>query len=812
MKKASESTEQPVIGNCSDFDRKSGNFLERLLFNNRPVLIVLFLLVTIVLGYCAKGLTLNAAFEKMIPTKHPFIVNYLKNKDQLSGLGNNLRIAIETKKGTIFNKEYLDVVRRLNDDLFLLKGVEKPYMKSLWTPATRWTGVTEFGFDGGPVIPDTYDGSPESLEQVKLNVERSGEIGQLVAANYRSSVILVPLIEKDLQTGEALDYQGFSRQLEALRAKYETDTIKIHITGFAKKVGDLLAGLQQMLLFFGLTILICSAVLFAYTRCIRATGIVVFCSLIAVVWLLGLLPVLGYHLDPYSILVPFLVFAVGMSHGAQKMNGIVQDIGHGNHPLVAARYTFRRLFLTGVTALLTDAIGFAVLMVIKIQVIQDLALLASIGVSTLIFTNLILLPILLSYTGIGRKAVERSRATVSTDDSDVGHKHHIVWRILGLFTKPGWAHAVVILAIVLGGIGFGVSQKLQIGDLDAGAPELWPDSRYNRDNAFMVDNYAASSDIYVVMVQTEEYSCGQYDNLTKVDDLEWQLQQLPGVVSTTSLAQLSKMAAAGMNEGSFKWYGIPVNQELLNAIIVRAPRELFNQQCNLLTVYTYLTDHKASTLDSVVQTVERFAAKNNGKSIQFFNAAGNAGIEAATNIVVERANMQMLLLVYAAVILLAFIAFRSIRAVVCAILPLMLTSILCQALMVELGIGVKVATLPVIALGVGIGVDYALYVMSVLLTKQRQGMSLSEAYYDALLFTGKMVVLTAITLGIAVCTWAFSPIKFQADMGLLLAFMFVWNMLGALILMPALAYFLFPTKKPIPLLSAQEPEPGQEVG
>ena len=136
--------------------------------------------------------------------------------------------------------------------------------------------------------------------------------------------------------------------------------------------------------------------------------------------------------------------------------------------------------------------------------------------------------------------------------------------------------------------------------------------------------------------------------------------------------------------------------------------------------------------------------------------------------------------------------FGSWRAVVCAILPLLLTSMLCEALMVALGIGVKVATLPVIALGVGIGIDYALYVLTVTMARLRQGMSLSEAYYHALLFTGKVVVLTGVTLGLAVATWGFSPIKFQADMGILLAFMFVVNMVGALILLPALARFLLP--------------------
>ena len=779
-----------VIGDIKDFDRQSGTLAERVLFNNRLVIVCLCLFATLVLGYQALGLSLNAAFEKMIPTSHPYIANFLENRKQLAGMGNTLRIAVEAKDGSIFDDEYLDTVRKLSDEVFLLPGVDRPYMKSLWAPAVRWTGVTEDGLDGGPVIPDDYDGSPASLEQVRINVERSGEIGQLVAANYQSSIILVPLQERIAETGERIDYHALSQRIEELRSKYQSEQIAIHVTGFAKVVGDLIDGLRQVLVFFAAAIVICTAVLYWYTRCLRSTPLVVACSLVAVVWLLGLLPTLGYELDPYSVLVPFLVFAIGMSHGAQKMNGIMQDVGRGTHKLVAARYTFRRLFLAGLTALLADAVGFAVLMVIDIQVIQDLAITASIGVAVLIFTNLVLLPILLSYTGVSPVAAQRSLKAELMEANDPQHRKHPFWAFLDLFTRMPWAGAAVALGVVFGAVGLAFSFQLKIGDTDPGAPELRADSRYNQDNAFMVANYAASSDVYIVMVKTPQYACAHYSTLSAVDALERELQQLPGVETTSSLAGLAKVANAGMNEGSMKWFEMPRSQDMLNAIITRAPREMFNQNCDLLTVYAYLKDHKADTLTSVVNTVESFAARYGSDEIRFLNAAGNAGIEAATNIVVKKANVQMLFLVYAAVIVLAFITFRSWRAVVCAVVPLMITSVLCEALMVWLNIGVKVATLPVIALGVGIGVDYALYVMTVTLAQLRAGRSLSEAYYKALTFTGKVVVLTGITLGIAVATWVWSPIKFQADMGILLAFMFVWNMLGALILLPALAHFL----------------------
>lgn len=786
------------IRSLEDFDTRSGSVVERALFNNRAIVVILCLLATAFLGLQARDITMSAAFQKMIPTNHPFIINYQEHRSELAGSENSIRIAVETTQGNIFDREYLETLRQLSEELFLLPGVDRPFMKHLWAPAVRWSGVTEVGLDGGPVIPDDYDGSSQSLEQIRENVERSGEIGQLVAEDYRSTIIFVPLQEINNVTGETIDYHDLGLRLESLRAKYESDYINIYITGFAKVVGDLINGMQEVLLFLALTIAICAVVLFFYTRCLRSTLLVVLCSMVAVVWLLGLLRVLGFELDPYSILVPFLVFAIGMSHGAQKMNGIMQDIGRGTHKFVAARHTFRRLFIAGLTALVSDAIGFAVLMVIDIPVIQDLAVTASIGVAALIFTNLILLPILLSYTGVNGKAATRSVLADIDNQNDITHSKHPVWALLDKFTERKVAGVTILVFGTLGVMGIVVGSNVKIGDTDIGAPELRSDSRYNLDNQFMVTNYAASSDVYVVMVKTEQYACIHYETMKGVDALERRLQQLPGVESTQSLAGLTKVANVGMNEGSLKWWGIPETQGMLNAIVTRAPRELFNQNCDLLTVFAFLKDHKADTLSSVVAATEAFSAEYSTDSLRFINAAGNAGIEAATNIVVEQANLLMLVLVYAAVIVLAFVTFRSWRAVVCAVLPLMITSALCQALMVWLDIGIKVATLPVIALGVGIGVDYALYILSVTLARLRAGENLSDAYYGALLFTGKVVILTGITLGVAVLTWWFSPIKFQADMGLLLAFMFIWNMVGALVLLPALARFLLvPKMQPV---------------
>ena len=177
--------EMPVIKEIADFDKQSGNLLERLIFNYRQIVIALCVLATITFAYLIQSrLELNASFEKIMPQSHPYIKNYLQNKDQLRGLGDSLRIVVENPKGNVFDAEYLETLRQINDEVFLVSGVDRAWMKSLWMPVVRWTEVTEEGFTGGPVIPESYDGSVASLSLVGQNVARAGIVGNGGDSDY----------------------------------------------------------------------------------------------------------------------------------------------------------------------------------------------------------------------------------------------------------------------------------------------------------------------------------------------------------------------------------------------------------------------------------------------------------------------------------------------------------------------------------------------------------------------------------------------------------------------------------------------------
>lgn len=761
--------------------------LENLIFGARKAIVAIFLLITAFMVWQVLGVRADASLEKMVPMGHPYIQNLFKHKDEL-GLGNDIKIAVAVKQGDIFAPDYLETLKGITDDSFYLSDmaskeegaehsiVDRAKLKSLWTPNVRWSEVTKDGFQGGEVTQG-YDGTPEGLEALRSNILRSGQVGRLVADDFKSTIVQIPLLD-----GEKIDYKQLSENLENLRQKYQQQNpnVDIHIVGFAKKVGDLIDGGAKIILFFLVAILITFALLLWEFHDVRSALVVVACSIMAVIWQIGAVKLLGFGLDPYSMLVPFLVFAIAVSHSVQVVNAVGLERAAGADGEQSARRAFTSLFKAGTMGIAMEAIGFLTMLVISIDVIRALAISASLGTALIALTNFILLPVLMSYVRISDKAVAKLQEK----------RRHVpkIWTLTARLAERAPATVAIAVAAVMLAVSFVVAQQVKIGDLDPGAPELRADSRYNLDDRFITSHYSISADVLVVMVETEQQMCSTYGALESVDRLQWTLENVPGVQSAQSLVTAVRRIQAGFNEGSLKWSTLVDDDAVLNESAKNVP-ELYNGDCSLIPVFVFLDDHKAETLTRVTQAVEAFARENNTDELKFLLASGNAGIEAATNDVISASKNPMLFLVYGVVIVLCFIAFRSWRPVVCIILPLVLTSLLCEALMTVLGIGIKVATLPVIALGVGIGVDYGVYIYAKFEKYMKDGLNLKDAYLATLTSTGRAVLFTGVTLAIGVFTWVFSPIKFQADMGLLLTVMLLWNMLGALILIPALAHY-----------------------
>ncbi|WP_199611581.1 efflux RND transporter permease subunit [Flocculibacter collagenilyticus] len=765
------------------------SFCERFVFRHRLAVIFVFLLATVFLCYKATQIKLDAAFTKNIPLKHEYMQTYLKHQKDFGG-ANNILISVCDTRGNIFNEEFFTSLKGVHDQLFFISGIDRIQVKSLYSPSTRFIEVVEDGFAGGPVIPADFQPTPEGMKIVKGNIEKAGIVGRSVSDDYSCAMVTAQLLDIDPNTKKKVDTITFAETLERdIREKYENDNISVHIIGFSKMVGDVAEGAKGVVVFFAIAIGITALMVLFFSKSILLTVLPIVCSLIAVVWQMGLLSVIGFGIDPMSILVPFLVFAIGVSHGVQMINSVGKQVAAGDDSKMAAQKSFNRLLVPGGIALLSDTVGFLTLLTIEIGIIRELAITASLGVAVIILTNLILLPVLMSYI----KFSERFKANVSKPN----HFADGVWQLISGFAKPVPAMIVILCVSVLFYIGHQQSKDMKIGDLHAGAPALHEESRYNQDTFLITDRYAISVDYMRVIVEAKPEACTYHDVMERIDRFQWRLENVAGVQSAISLASVSKRVNEGFNEGNPKWRTIPRNtQSLVQATSrVETSTGLLNRDCSVMPIILFMEDHKAETIERVVAKVKELKQEFDTDNIKFQLASGPVGVMAATNEAVAAAQEPMMYYVYGAVVLLCLLSFRSIRATIAVVLPLFVVSTLAQALMTKLNIGLTVSTLPVIALGVGIGVDYGIYILSSMVGLINQGKTIPEAYLAALRERGSAVFFTGITLAIGVSTWVLSALKFQVDMGILLTFMFLVNMLGAVIVLPAISAILWPKPK-----------------
>ena len=771
--------------------------LEKLLFGNRRLIIALFVVATAFMGFAARNIHIDAGFAKLLPLEHEYMQTYLKHREEFGG-ANRILIALMAKEGDIFQPEFFAALKAATDEVFFISGVDRTKVSSLFTPNTRFTEVVEDGISGGNVVPAEFQPTPEGLAQVRENILKAGIVGRLVANDFSGAIISAQLLDVNPATGEPLNYVNVAKELEEkIRARFDADVdviveqtpIDVHMIGFAKVIGDIASGATRVLVFFAVAFLITALFLYLYCASFRLTAIVLACSVVAVIWQLGLLTLLGFGIDPMGILVPFLVFAIGVSHGVQVITAVrAEIIDEAPDALTATRNGWRRLIVPGVVALLSDTVGFITILLIKIQVIREMAITASLGVATIILTNLVLLPVMVSYINVDsgyRAKLHRSLTRTAG-----------LWRSVARIADRRPAAITVAIALVLAVFGAWKARDIKIGDLHQGVPELRSDSQYNIDSRVITDKFSIGVDILSVIVETVDQGCTEYDVMNTIDRFEWHMSNVPGVQSVVALPGIAKVINAGWNEGALRWRILPRNQSVLVQSIAYVPTStgLLNADCDVMPVMMFTTDHKAETIRLIVSEVKRLNAELGSDRVQFRLATGNVGVMAATNEAVSAAQFPMLLYVFSAIIVLCLAGFRSLRGTLCVVLPLGLVSLLAYALMTLLEIGLKVSTLPVVALGVGIGVDYGIYIYSRLREFRAEGHGLSQAYFETLSVTGNGVLFTGITLAVGVATWIFSPLKFQADMGILLTFMFLVNMLGALLLLPALAHFLIGDK------------------
>ncbi|MEN8720422.1 MAG: MMPL family transporter [Oceanococcaceae bacterium] len=579
--------------------------------------------------------------------------------------------------------------------------------------------------------------------------------------------------------------------------------VDVAVIGFAKAVGDIADSAIEVFGFFGITLLLVWILLSWYCGSLGVGFLPLACGILAVVWELGMLHAFGFGLDPFAVLMPFIVLAISTSHGIQITNFWLNEVAdHGLGSFEASRATYRRLVIPGISALATNFVGFGTILLIPIGIIQEMAINAMFGLIAIVLCKKVLLPCLLSFAPI--RHPEKFRDHQHRRDQRL----RPLWRALSVITLKPVAIGVLAVAVGLWAWAEHVSQDLQFGELHDGVPELRPDARYNVDSRTIAAEFAIGVDVIKIIAQGKADGCIDHTVMQSIDDFAWHMENVDGVQSTMSLAKTSKQVYNAYNENNPKWHVLPRESGALVVTVQPFPSStgLLNDDCSAIPIFVYSEDHKAETIDRIIDAANAFiAAHPDDSPVTYRLATGNVGVMAAANDVIRETEPTVLGWLFLGIGLCILLAFRSVTSLICILVPLWLVSIVSYAVMVYLEIGVKVSNLAMAAFAAGIGVDYGIYILSVLEEEVKvKGKALREAYEDTLHQTGKAVVITAATLAASVCTWFFSTLQFQVDMGFLLTIMFIANAVAAVVMLPAFAaFFLQPQTSPPPLRSAE---------
>jgi predicted RND superfamily exporter protein len=773
--------------------------LESWLFGHKALVIGIFALITLGMGWFALQLRMEAGFEKQLPTGHPYIQTYeTYQKDLLSA--NRISVVVRARSGKIWTQEGLKRLYDVTQAVSFLPYVSRGSVQSVWTPNVFVNEITEEGFRADPLVPGTI--TPEALDaqaiaKIQESAARGGFIGKLLDREQTSAMVTADLNEYD-NNGVHIDYADYNRLLEKeLRAKFEDDQFEVLIIGFAKQIGDVSNEASAVVKFCVLAFVLTALAVYWYCRSVPFTAVALVCSLVSLVWQFGSLRLLGYGLDPLAVLVPFLVFAIGVSHGVQQINFIVREISRGKSVADAARASFSGLLIPGTLALVTAFVSFITLLLIPIPMVRELAITASLGVAYKIITNLVMLPLVASMVKVGDAYAAKE---------ELSRLRRSGWlRGVARLAEPRRARIVLVLAALVFGVAVWQSHDRVIGTLQAGAPELKADARFNRDAVAIASSYDVGLDWMTVVFEADseaakknqEVLCEKAAIANFQDRFVWAMTPVQGVVSISSFSAAMRQFNEGYNEGNPKMDTVPIDPAGYSALAAEIGRNpgLMRADCSMTAVNLFLTDHKATTIKAVIAAVEAFEHDNALDGVKIRLASGNAGILAAINDEVEKSELPMMLYVYAAIAVLVLLVYRDWRAVLICCLPLTIGTFLGYWFMKSFEIGLTVATLPVMVLAVGIGVDYAFYIYNRLQHHMSHGEGVVKAVEHSILEVGVATIFTAITLAIGVATWSFSELKFQADMGKLLAFMFLVNMVMAMTVLPAFAVWLEQTFK-----------------
>src|SRR5690554_3898575 len=760
------------------------------LIRYRLYVVMLISVITLGLSYSAFRIEVKTVFQDLLPTSHPYVEVHEEFKNTF-GSSNLITIMVEVDEGTIVQPEVLGVISEITRDLQRLSAVNPFQIISLASKKLKEVNASSTGIETLPIMwPDVPQTGAE-LQSLKEKILRNPLVyGAYVSEDLKATLITVDFFDRQL------NYETVFAEIRALIATIDKPGVQIRMVGNPLLYGWVDHYLPETINLVAMSLLLVMALLFALTRTWRGTIMPLISGLVSAIWALGLSNMIGIHFDPLVIVIAKLITARAVSHSVQiiiRYNEEAELIESGSESSdVAALVTLRELLRPGLLGIATDACCVAVVAISPIPLLQKLAVLAVLWVGTVAISSVILTPVLLSWIKHPRgyaHPVNLSRLLHRVLD--------LCFRIVVSRTRylvVGWTVVVFIAC------GY-YATFLKVGDANPGSPILWADSQYNLDSKAINENFQGADQMFVVLDSGKSDGVKSPETLESIQKFQRFMELQPEVGGTLSLADILPAVNRTLREGNPRYEELGetqyINGELLYLYEVNAePGDLdryVDTDRSNGSITLFFRDRQGETIRTAISRIKEFVAENPLKDGEYRLAGGLVGVTAAVNEVILSGQLQSIALALLILVILCTVVYRSSVAGVFFMVPVVLSNTITFSFMVFKDIGMNINTVPVAALGIGLGVDYALYICDRIRQELRSGASELQAIERALHSAGKGVIITAFVLISSVLIFYQSSLKFQAEMGLLVALWLTVSAFTALFVMPALAHIFKPS-------------------
>lgn len=750
---------------------------------------VLLLAVSGFFLYNALQISVRTFFPDLLPQNHPF-VKLIKKHPQF-GATNSVIMGMEVMDGDIFRPEILQKIIDFSSELYFLPSVDRTKVVSIGVNKIRNAKITSEGISSPSILFPHAPQTKAEMDQFKADVySNPAYYGNLVSLDAKVALITMGFFEENLQP--RLVYAS----LQELKKKYEDKNIRIHIVGEPYLYGVIFSYLPQTSYLFMLTIAIMVVISFLYTRSVRLVLIPLVSAILCGIWGLGFMQLMGYNLDPLILVIPLLVSARALSHSIQFNWRVNEEYAETNNMEESCLITVKGLLFPGLAGIITDAFGILLIAFIPVPLMYKLGIAISFWSFSMIFSILILNPIINLYLP-PMKNVRKWREARKTGFMEA----KVLSGIANFSSRKNIPLTVTLIFTVLAGVAFYLNLGLVVGDVQEGSPILKPSSEYNHDVEFMAKRLPGSMNPMLVIVEGELDSVKEPELINLVDDFQAHMSKLPEVTMTLSIANLIKGINMAFYENNPNFFIIPDTKRAVYSnihLLTSGGAEpgdfdtYYSYEFENLSIAVYCVDHLAATVEKVLGWAKAFIDTHPSKIAKFQLAGGRIGVIAANNQSIVVHETAILIAALSSTAIFCMIFFGSFMAGILLVIPLALSTWFTFGYMSVQGIGINLQSLPVSTIAIGIGVDYGIYLLSRIKEEYTKIGDLDGAIKQAVATAGNAVVLTGLIIIAGVVFWSVSDIKFQADMGLLLSVVTVFHLLGTLFLLPAMIQLIKP--------------------